>query len=525
MGFYPIPLNNRQKSPTKKSWYEFKASPKTIVKNFNVGCNIGLLMGKDFQDGKVVCIDLDHPIAVKLAPLILPPTDCIVGREKQPKCHWFYQASENFITKHVSLTTIDPKETLSLFCVLGEKSQVVVGPSVHPSGDSYEFVQGTPSRVPAEDLRTALSKLLFEIKRELRSQGIQFEDEAIQSPRSLSPKPPPRTRHLPGDDYNKIYPGPLLERNNWVLQGTLDQIEYWRRPSKSSNYGHSATLTPFKDTWSFMNFSSAFPEITHKSLDPFGLLVQLEFGGNFKLAHKYLINEAQKPCAISTQLTTIPQKMAPIRASLKSEFIEDGDQKNKLVSTQKMNPQSINDLCLMKIGKIWSTEQIPNHKRGFEAVRVLKGFFHKPEEAITLLENTQFEEVSFLVDGHWEEIVDPDAPYWRLASEVADTWTHPKLSSWNLNTPTRRLAGIALKLQIKAGDNAFPMRQDLVAEVLGISQPVVSTLLRWLITRYHWLEFVGLEKITPKSPRKSNWYRCPQAWHLNEHDSPSDLPF
>ncbi len=145
MGYLPIPIPPRSKGPNIPKWPEYRLAPgdtDQAARDFPEGSNIGILLGHD----GLVCVDLDHETALELAPQFLPKTGCILGRTGRPACHWFYRImGEAPRTKHFPAKIAG--KSINLMDRLGLGSQVLVGPSVHPSGAIYDSLSlaGTPA--------------------------------------------------------------------------------------------------------------------------------------------------------------------------------------------------------------------------------------------------------------------------------------------------------------------------------------------------------------------------------------------
>ena len=136
-GFAVVPIPPRQKGPVLDGWQKLRIdSPEGW---FQSNSNIGVILGSG-----LICVDLDHPLAVELADQFLPPTGMIAGRTNGGKTHWFYRVPGEF--KKVQFVSECKQKMVE---ILGDGQQVVVGPSVHPSGDIYDNLEGEPATVEA----------------------------------------------------------------------------------------------------------------------------------------------------------------------------------------------------------------------------------------------------------------------------------------------------------------------------------------------------------------------------------------
>jgi len=153
-GWMIVPIPFKEKGPRLKGWQNLRISAETIpFTGLQDGKdNLGLLMG---EPSKLVCVDLDCEESRLLAPLFLPATDCVFGREQVQRTHWFYTVENAPKTEKWNIPKTANVETHHSVELLSTGNQVVVGPSVHPSGDAYETITGTPATVDGETLRAA----------------------------------------------------------------------------------------------------------------------------------------------------------------------------------------------------------------------------------------------------------------------------------------------------------------------------------------------------------------------------------
>ena len=307
-GWSVVPIPHGEKGPNLKGWPKLRITAGDAADHyFGTESNVGLLLGE--ASGGIVCIDLDHDFAVELAERFLPPTGLIAGRTQRPGTHRFYIVSGELKSKSHKLPDTGGKTTVE---ILSDGRQVVVGPSVHPSGDVYDVLgDGEPATVDAEELFVAVGMLHAAVLDRLglqESQAIEgnanpicrerdeanrawikraeqlgasaeaiLSDELPQTPRQPSGNP---SCLRPGDDFNERGDvRELLRRHLWqFVSGGAN--EHWRRPGKDS--GTSATL---KDGKLFYNFSgSASPFEPNCCYSPFGVFAMLEHGGDFSAA-------------------------------------------------------------------------------------------------------------------------------------------------------------------------------------------------------------------------------------------------
>ena len=289
LGFRPIPIPAKEKGPRIKGWPNYQFDEATSDRDFPDGSNVGLIMG-----GELACVDLDHQSALDLAEGILPPTACVIGRPGRPRCHWFYRIEGEIKTTRfkVIILTDQSEEPLTVIDLQAGGTQMVVGPSIHPSGDIYDDMVGEPATVTADELMAAVAHLYTQAKAVLVANGVEIVEDTkpTKKPASNGEGAPSRScpaGEAPGTAFNREHPGPLLIRHGWTLvSGGGGGKENWRRPGKDE--GVSATLTPHNGGWQFYNFSSSTTLPSNENFSPPGLLAHLEHGGDFVAAARAL---------------------------------------------------------------------------------------------------------------------------------------------------------------------------------------------------------------------------------------------
>ena len=288
LGYRPVPIPAKEKGARILNWPKYKFDEATAAYDFPDESNIGIIMG-----GGLACVDIDHQIGLDLAEGILPATDCVIGRPGRPGCHWFYRVEGELKTKKfaVKIREGQGEKTMNLIDFLaGRGSQVVVGPSIHPTGDLYDCLEGEPATVDANALFEAVKDLFAKTKAVLVANGVEIVENTkpvtqLASKVTGAPLRACPAGEAPGTVFNCEHPGPLLIRHGWTLV-SRDEIEKWRRPGKAE--GTSATLTNHCGVWQFYNFSSNVNLPQAENLSPHALLAHLEHGGDFKAAAKAL---------------------------------------------------------------------------------------------------------------------------------------------------------------------------------------------------------------------------------------------
>ena len=141
-GYAVIPVPARKKIPVLKGWTDLRLSANDLPAHFNGTGNIGVLLGE--PSGWLVDVDLDCEEAVALAPKFLPPTGAMSGRPGKPASHWWYICEGIKTRKHQ-----DPVSKKMIVELRSTGAQTVVGPSIHPSGEPYDPLDGEPAVPPA----------------------------------------------------------------------------------------------------------------------------------------------------------------------------------------------------------------------------------------------------------------------------------------------------------------------------------------------------------------------------------------
>lgn len=106
----PIPLLPGEKRPALDRWQNLRLTEADLPRYFSDGQNLGLLLGG--PSGGLVDVDLDSPLAVKIAPLVLPSTGMIHGRAGKHRSHHWYVAEP--IPHSVKFVGIDGKAIVEL---------------------------------------------------------------------------------------------------------------------------------------------------------------------------------------------------------------------------------------------------------------------------------------------------------------------------------------------------------------------------------------------------------------------------
>ena len=283
-GWRMTPCRAKGKEPYRDQWQAERlgAEEMTEVLSNRHNENIGVLTGKASEG--LVCIDLDNPIAVELADQFLPPTPLLVGRGENPRTHWFYHVPGGIKATKFKLPVdpTDKKKKLTVVEVLGDGNQVIVGPSVHPSGDVYDLLEDDPAEVDGAELLEAAESLFHAVLDRL---GLIPEEKPKSNSNGRSQSTGGSSDLSPGKDFDdRGDVRELLQRHGWTRIGNSGDDERWRRPGK--DHGISATL---KDGRLFYCFTSSAAGVeSGRGYGPFGLFTALECSGDFHQAHKKL---------------------------------------------------------------------------------------------------------------------------------------------------------------------------------------------------------------------------------------------
>ncbi|RLT19737.1 MAG: hypothetical protein DWI28_02295 [Planctomycetota bacterium] len=168
-GMSIVPIPPKLKRPVIVGWQKLKI--KHINGEFTPDSNIGIILGQPSQG--LICVDLDHELAVKLAPEFLPPTGMIAGREGGGKVHWFYVVPAPMKKQ----AYVSECKTI-IVEILADGQQVVVGPSIHPDGGHYENLEGDPAEIEIEELLKCVDILFVECLKQL---GMQIAETSQPS--------------------------------------------------------------------------------------------------------------------------------------------------------------------------------------------------------------------------------------------------------------------------------------------------------------------------------------------------------
>jgi len=150
-GWRIVPIPRGGKAPVIPGWNSLRITEEDFPKYFNNGGNVGVLLGEPSK--WLTDIDLDCPEALQVAEYFLPTTEAIFGRESNPRSHWLYYSQNSTTTKFEYLGD-------SICELRSTGTQTVFPPSIHPSGEAYEWnIEGEPRPIPFILLKKAVAKM------------------------------------------------------------------------------------------------------------------------------------------------------------------------------------------------------------------------------------------------------------------------------------------------------------------------------------------------------------------------------
>lgn len=136
-GWAPIPISKTSKRPTHSDWTNTRYKSRRELESAFKDANLGVLLGD--PSGGLIDIDLDSRHAQSLADGFLPATRMMHGRESSPRSHYWYQVTDWEVRLH---KFADPTDGEAMVEMRGKGGQTILPPSVHPSGEQYEWFGG-----------------------------------------------------------------------------------------------------------------------------------------------------------------------------------------------------------------------------------------------------------------------------------------------------------------------------------------------------------------------------------------------
>lgn len=154
-GIGVVPNKRGRKRPTVKGWPDLKLGVEDVPRYFGGGQNVGLLLGE--SSGWLVDVDLDCAETRAVADRFLPDT-LSGGRKGAPRSHRFFVSPG---AKSRSWR-MPGKNGETLLEVRSTGAQTLVEPSVHPTGEPYEWDRKgilEVVEIPAEQLELLCTKI------------------------------------------------------------------------------------------------------------------------------------------------------------------------------------------------------------------------------------------------------------------------------------------------------------------------------------------------------------------------------
>lgn len=215
MGYQPVPIAPRDKRPVDDGWQKRTFVPADFAPDGNIGLKLG------DPSGGLVDVDCDCPEAVELAPLYLPRTPVVTGRDGRPKSHYWY-ISPCSQTRQFR----DPQTRKMIVELRSTGGQTLIGPSQHPEGGRYDDLQGSPAIISFDDLLASVQ--------ELHRACLVKRYGAAKARKLLEPKKPPAPpqANLP-DSWTDV---PMEQRERRAA-AYIDKYP----PAISGQGGHPAT--------------------------------------------------------------------------------------------------------------------------------------------------------------------------------------------------------------------------------------------------------------------------------------------
>jgi len=152
-GFMVTSLHGKR--PVLKNWQQRELSDQEIPHYFGDERNVGIVLG---GLAGIVDVDLDSPMAVVAADLLLPDT-MESGREKSPRSHRWYICNRAPASRKYTLPKsmadrlkLEPGEE-ALVELRSTGQRTMVAPSIHPvDGDRYLWHPGEIYKIDGQEL-------------------------------------------------------------------------------------------------------------------------------------------------------------------------------------------------------------------------------------------------------------------------------------------------------------------------------------------------------------------------------------
>ena len=136
-GIYSVEVEYHGKKPLRKGWQNLRLKESDFIEgtcDLNRGRLLGIPPPAGVSGGWVVCVDLDCPAAISLAPSILPRTGEIGGRSEKSNSHYYYESNPP-----PSTCRFRDLSNRSLVELLSTGSQILVPPSIYSDRQPYKW--------------------------------------------------------------------------------------------------------------------------------------------------------------------------------------------------------------------------------------------------------------------------------------------------------------------------------------------------------------------------------------------------
>ena len=158
-GYRPVQVRPLSKRAVNTEWQERIYTPETLEADFGHNlANIGLQWG---GSKSLIDIDMETNLIVSCAQRLLTPTPFEWGRPNKPNSHRIYKLTD---VPEVPKTKRfkDPYGNLCLE-MRGNKSQSVIPPSTHPTGERYSWSHeiSDPLEITIESLESQIRDVVF----------------------------------------------------------------------------------------------------------------------------------------------------------------------------------------------------------------------------------------------------------------------------------------------------------------------------------------------------------------------------
>lgn len=153
-GLYPVPAPWGEKGSHTRGWQKLRLTADSLENYFNGGRqNVGVILG---EPRGLVDIDLDAPEARWAWMELGLETGFVFGRRSNPSSHFFYYTDPPART-HPFDDPLPGDRKKRLIELRGLGGYQLAPPSLHPSGELYEFVHsGAPAQIDAGMLDAAV---------------------------------------------------------------------------------------------------------------------------------------------------------------------------------------------------------------------------------------------------------------------------------------------------------------------------------------------------------------------------------